>query len=446
VDQPAWRELATVDDALQFAENVAFPVLVRPSFVLSGAAMNVASNAAQLTAYLRDATAVSGDKPVVVSKFITNAKEIEFDAVACGGKILNYAISEHVENAGVHSGDATLVLPAQKLYQETVRRIKKIGQAIAQALHITGPFNVQLMAKANAIKVIECNLRASRTFPFISKTLNANFIVLATKAMLGLPVKPYSISLGDIDYVGVKCAMFSFTRLRGADPVLGVEMSSTGEVACFGDNVHEAYRLALESAGFNLPQPGANVLVSIAKSDVDATLDRRYEFIESMRTLQALGFVLFGTPGTADYYTKVGVKIEAVSKPDDAEEVAAGGGAGGLLRTASVSEVKLAAHAAGANPRPPSPGGRRSCIDIIKKDEFGLVINVPEGSRRPLDTVSNGYLIRRTTVDFGVALLTNVKTARMYVEAEARHRAATAAGPLAPPKTMGEFYKQGVEF
>jgi carbamoyl-phosphate synthase/aspartate carbamoyltransferase len=230
VDQPAWRELATVDDALKFAEAVHFPVLVRPSFVLSGAAMNVANNAVQLTAYLRDATAVSGDKPVVVSKFITNAKEIEFDAVACGGKILNYAISEHVENAGVHSGDATLVLPAQKLYQETVRRIKKIGQAIAKALNITGPFNVQLMAKANAIKVIECNLRASRTFPFISKTLNANFIVLATKAMLGLPVKPYSISLGDIDYVGVKCAMFSFTRLRGADPVLGVEMSSTGEV------------------------------------------------------------------------------------------------------------------------------------------------------------------------------------------------------------------------
>mmetsp|Transcript_69997 Transcript_69997/g.158248 ORF Transcript_69997/g.158248 Transcript_69997/m.158248 type:complete len:1336 (-) Transcript_69997:184-4191(-) len=267
IDQPAWRELATVDQALSFAADVGYPVLVRPSFVLSGAAMNVATNAAQLRDYLGEAVCVSGDKPVVVSKFITAAKEIEFDAVAQGGRILNYAISEHVENAGVHSGDATLVLPAQNLYQETVRRIKKIGQSVAKALDITGPFNMQLMAKANEIKVIECNLRASRTFPFVSKTLNANFIKLATKAMLGLPVKPYQISLGDIDYVGVKAAMFSFTRLRGSDPVLGVEMASTGEVACFGDTVFDAFRLAFEATGFKMPSPGAKILVSIAKSD-----------------------------------------------------------------------------------------------------------------------------------------------------------------------------------
>lgn len=217
------------------------------------------------------------------------------------------------------------------------------------------------------------------------------------------------------------------------------------KVACFGDNVHEAYRLALESAGFNLPARGAKVLVSIAKSDSDMTLDRRYEFVESMRTLQELGFVLYGTPGTTDYYTKLGIQIEAVSKPDDAAEVAAGGGVGGLLRPSGPSEGDLAkaVQAAGAAT---ASSSRRNCIDMIKNDEFGLVINVPEGSRRPLDTVSNGYLIRRTTVDFGVALLTNVKTARMYVEAEARHREALAAGPLAPPKTMGEFYKQGIEF
>jgi carbamoyl-phosphate synthase/aspartate carbamoyltransferase len=232
VDQPPWRELCSMKDALEFAQLVSYPVLVRPSFVLSGAAMNVAANPRQLEACLEEASTVSGDKPVVVSKFITNAKEIEFDAVASEGRILNYAISEHVENAGVHSGDATLVLPAQNLYQETVRRIKKIGQSVAAALHITGPFNMQLMAKANAIKVIECNLRASRTFPFVSKTLNANFATLATRAMLGEPnLKPFQISLGDIDYVGVKAAMFSFTRLKGADPVLGVEMSSTGEVS-----------------------------------------------------------------------------------------------------------------------------------------------------------------------------------------------------------------------
>ena len=499
VDQPAWRELATVDDAVAFADEVAYPVLVRPSFVLSGAAMNVAANRGQLVRYLRQAATVSGDKPVVVTKFITNAKEIEFDAVASGGKVLNYAISEHIENAGVHSGDATLVLPAQKLYQETVRRVKKIGQAIAAALNITGPFNIQLMAKANDIKVIECNLRASRTFPFVSKTLNANFITLATKAMLGLPARPYAISLGDIDYVGVKCPMFSFTRLRGADPILGVEMSSTGEVACFGDSVHEAFRLALEATGFKMPAAGSVVLVSIAKSDEDSTLDRRYEFREPMRALLRLGFALYGTPGTADYYQRLGIPVVPVAKPKEEEEYGveggedgeSGGGGGGLKPSASTEalgspaflgavvdprRVATAAAAAataealaaeaGAGPSPQltrttvidtdglaagSSGGAAaavaklpSAIDLIKSGRVGLVINVPEGSRRSLETQSNGYLLRRTTVDFGVSLLTNVKVARMFVDAEEKHRAALLAGPFPPPKSIQEFYSTGV--
>ena len=248
VDQPRWRELTSRADALSFALEVGYPVLVRPSFVLSGAAMSVASTPEQLTGCLERVGLVSQDKPVVVSKYHVKCKEIEFDAVAQNGTILNYAISEHVENAGVHSGDATLVLPAQKLYVQTVRTVKTIASQIAGALRITGPFNIQFLAKENMVKVIECNLRASRTFPFISKTLDANFITLATKAMLGLPCKPYAISLYEYDYVAVKAPMFSFTRLRGADPTLGVEMHSTGEVACFGRDVQEVcmrLRLAL---------------------------------------------------------------------------------------------------------------------------------------------------------------------------------------------------------
>lgn len=441
-----------------FAEKVSYPVLVRPSFVLSGAAMNVATNPEQLTSYLGAAAHVSGDKPVVVTKFVTNAKEIEFDAVALNGRVLNYAISEHVENAGVHSGDATLVLPAQNLYQETVRRIKKIGQAIASALRITGPFNVQLMAKSNDIKVIECNLRASRSFPFVSKTLNANFITLATKAMLGLPAKPYAISLSDIDYVAVKAPMFSFTRLRGADPTLGVEMASTGEVACFGESLHEAFRLAIEATGFKLPPAGGGVLVSIAKSDDDQALDRRYEFRESVQKLHSMGYRLFATPGTAHYYRTLGVPVQTVTKPlkdpardralstSDYASVTTGSptagkrGAGKAAAAAKAAAGKVASGASAMDLEEEN-AGVRTAIELIKAGKIDLVINVPEGGKK--ESVSNGYLLRRTTVDFGVALLTNVKVAKLFVESEERHRAAAAAGAVHPPKTIHEYYRMG---
>ena len=313
VDQPPWQEVNGLDDALKFAEEVKYPVLVRPSFVLSGAGMNVASNPTQMTAFLKEAGAASSN--IVVSKFITNAKEIEFDGVGLDGKVLNYAISEHIENAGVHSGDATLVLPAQKLYQETTRRVKIIGRAVCKALNITGPFNMQLMARGNELKVIECNLRASRTFPFISKTMNCNFITLATKAMLGLNPKPYNISL-DLDYVAVKAPMFSFTRLRGADPTLGVEMSSTGEVACFGNNLQEAFLAAIEATGFKLPPVDGSILVSIAKSDsVVEGQDARHEFLPYMKQMEELGLTLYGTPGTAEYYQKHGIAVTPLAKP-----------------------------------------------------------------------------------------------------------------------------------
>ena len=253
LQQPAWSVLKNKDDAIRFAKEVGFPVLVRPSFVLSGAAMRVAADETQLRNFLGLATEVGNDKPIVVTKFILNAKEIEFDAVANKGTILNYAIGEHLENAGVHSGDATVVLPAQKLMTNTIRQVKRYASMIASALEITGPFNIQFMAKDNYVQVIECNLRASRTFPFVSKTLNHNFISLATRAMCGLKVQPYRISLLDIDYVCVKAPMFSFTRLRGADPTLGVEMASTGEVACFGDSEHEAFMQAMMAGQVQAP-------------------------------------------------------------------------------------------------------------------------------------------------------------------------------------------------
>mmetsp|Transcript_21516 Transcript_21516/g.29267 ORF Transcript_21516/g.29267 Transcript_21516/m.29267 type:complete len:1145 (-) Transcript_21516:474-3908(-) len=416
VDQPQWRELATVEDAIQFANEVKFPVLVRPSFVLSGAAMNVAVTENQLVRFLKEATDVSGDKPVVVSKFITNAKEVEFDAVAQNGHLLNYAISEHVENAGVHSGDATLVLPAQKIYQETTRQVKKIGMAIAKALNITGPFNIQLMARDNEVKVIECNLRCSRTFPFVSKTLNCNFITLATKAMLGLAVKPYQISLNDLDYVAVKAPMFSFTRLRGADPTLGVEMSSTGEVACFGDTVHEAFILALESTGFKIPKPSktTGILLSIAESDLDRFhMDARHEFRDHIKQLEILGFLLYGTPGTAAYYRRLGVNITSLSKPKKTSAAAAD-----QMEVDSADNDEVAID--------------DMVIDFIKSGKIDMVINVPEGSNKD-GVVSNGYLIRRTTVDFGISLITNIKVAKLLVECFMR-------GDKPKPKHIHEYY------
>jgi len=393
IDQPAWRELTTVAEATAFAEEVGYPVLVRPSFVLSGAAMNTASNAVQLKRYLDDAAVVADDKPVVISKFVLNAKEIEFDAVAQEGHVLNYAISEHVENAGVHSGDATLVLPAQKLYVETIRKVKRIAGEIAKALHITGPFNIQMLAKENMVKVIECNLRASRTFPFISKTLNANFITLATKAMLGVKVAPFNVHLLDLDYVGVKAPMFSFTRLRGADPTLGVEMASTGEVACFGQDVHHAFMLSLQSTGFKVPTPAKAVLVSIAEPKI------RHEFKDCLQSLVGQGFKCYATPGTADFYNERGVAVEKLQKPND------------------------------------EPAGTKGGVmSKLRDQEIGLLINIPEGTKKE-DEITSGYLMRRAAVDFGCALITNIKCAIMLVEAMEK-----GAHLRRDVKSMEEYY------
>merc|ERR1711871_1460353 len=373
VDQPVWSQLTSLGEASVFASKVGYPVLVRPSFVLSGAAMSVACNAEQLKSCLADAEEVSADKPIVISKYHVNAKEVEFDAVAENGDILNYAISEHVENAGVHSGDATLVLPAQKLYVQTVRKVKHIAQQIAKALKISGPFNIQFLAKDNMIKVIECNLRASRSFPFISKTLDANFITLATKVMLRYPCKSYNISLIDYEYVSVKAPQFSFTRLRGADPTLGVEMSSTGEVACFGHDVHEAFLQAMLASTFKFPskQNGRHILVSIAEESF------RSEFYEAMRMLEGLGFCLAGTEGTADYFSDRGIAIKRLSKPPAENE--------------------------------------ESVIKWIKSGKIDLVINIADGSMKR-DEITAGYLMRRAAVDYGASLVTNVKCAIMLCE------------------------------
>ncbi|KAJ0397019.1 hypothetical protein P43SY_003963 [Pythium insidiosum] len=375
VDQPRWAQVRDLESAMAFSHEVGFPVLVRPSYVLSGAGMIVATDAEQLNEYL-SSEAVKQSSSICISKFILNAKEVEFDGVAKDGAILNYAISEHVENAGVHSGDATLVLPAQKLYVGTIKQVKRIASAIANALNITGPFNIQLMARDNDVKVIECNLRASRTFPFISKTFDLNFINLATKAMLGLPVKSVPIALVDIDYVGVKAPQFSFTRLHGADPTLGVEMASTGEVACFGTDMHEAYLKALLSAGFKMPKQ-KKVLISIGNEHI------KREFAESAHILKSLGYDIHATPGTAKYLESVGVQCTVLHKP--------------LPK--------------GVQGEQQSP----SATDYISSGKIDLVINVPDGSNR--DEISAGYLIRRAAVDFGVSLINNVKCAVLFAQA-----------------------------
>lgn len=375
IGQPEWSVLKSKDEAIEFAEKVGFPVLVRPSFVLSGAAMRVAADEGQLRNFLDLAADVGNDKPVVVTKFIVNAKEIEFDAIANKGTILNYAIGEHLENAGVHSGDATVVLPAQKLYVKTIRQVKRYASAIAKSLRITGPFNIQFMAKGNNVQVIECNLRASRTFPFVSKTLNCNFISLATKAMVGLDAQPYRISLLDIDFVCVKAPIFSFTRLRGADPTLGVEMASTGEVACFGEDTHEAFLQSMLSTTFKLPKKNKAILLSIASDKF------REEFAESVQILKKCGFTLFGTPGTAKYYQDKGIAcLKVVTKPENEAD-----------------------------------GGEGTALHVIRSDQIDLVINVSEGTTRR-EEITAGYFIRRAAVDFGVSLITNVKCAVTLAE------------------------------
>ncbi|MBI4153229.1 carbamoyl-phosphate synthase (glutamine-hydrolyzing) large subunit, partial [Candidatus Woesearchaeota archaeon] len=363
IDQPEWCEARSLRDVEAFAERVSYPLLIRPSYVLSGAAMSVASNRRELELYLKKAAIVSNEHPVVVSKFITEAKEIEIDAVASDGLIISYAISEHIENAGVHSGDATLVLPPQYTYIETVRKIKEIAKLIAAELKITGPFNIQFLAKQNQIKVIECNLRASRSFPFISKITRVNFIELATKAIMGEKVMPQNSTL-DLDYVGVKAPQFSFSRLHGADPLLGVEMASTGEVACIGRDIHEALLKSLLSVGFKMPEKGILLSTGPIKSKAD--------MLESIRKISAQ---LYATSGTHVFLAENGIASTLVSWPDEKEP---------------------------------------NALSILMKGEVDLVINIPKNDEER--ELTNDYLIRRKAADLSIPLLTNTQIAKLFLE------------------------------
>ncbi|MBW2976803.1 carbamoyl-phosphate synthase (glutamine-hydrolyzing) large subunit [Candidatus Woesearchaeota archaeon] len=367
INQPEWAEATTIEDAQKFAERVNYPVLIRPSYVLSGAAMSVAFNNNDLRRYLEKATEVSKEFPVVISKFIANAKEIEIDAVASEGMILIYAISEHVENAGVHSGDATMVLPPQFTYIETIRKIKETAKNIAGALKITGPFNIQFIAKSNEIKVIECNLRSSRSFPFVSKVTKHNFIDIATKAMLGIKEDARYNTL-DLDYVGVKAPQFSFSRLHGADPVLGVEMASTGEVACLGENINEAFLKALLSVGFTLPEK--NILLSTGPIKSKAYL------LESAKKLGQMGYELYATKGTHDFLKNNDVNTKVLHWPLEKKEP--------------------------------------NVLTYIKDRKIDLVVNIPKSFEE--DELENDYLIRRNAVDFNIPLLTNPQNTKLFVE------------------------------
>jgi carbamoyl-phosphate synthase large subunit len=311
IAQPVWNELTSLEGAAAFARVVGYPVLVRPSYVLSGQAMGVASNDAELARFLTKAAAVSREHPVVLTKFIENAREIEFDGVARNGELLAHAISEHVENAGVHSGDATLVLPPQRTYLETLRQVRRIARDVAAALDITGPFNIQFLAKGNDVQVIECNVRASRSFPFVSKILHVNFITMATQVIMGQTVSALNGSMLDVDYVGVKAPQFSFTRLDGADPTLGVEMASTGEVACLGHDFEEAFLKALLAVGYRLEI--RHVLLSTGP------IESKAAFLPSVRSLAALGIHLYATQGTANFYRPHGIATTVLHWPLEAQ-------------------------------------------------------------------------------------------------------------------------------
>ena len=367
VDQPRWKELSTIDDIFEFVDRIGFPVLIRPSYVLSGAAMNVVSNKNELSHYLELAAQVSKQYPVVVSEFIENAKEIEIDAVARDGEMLAYAISEHVEFAGVHSGDATMVFPAQKIYFETARRIKRISRQIAKELNISGPFNIQFLAKDNDIKVIECNLRASRSMPFVSKVLKTNLIELATKVMLGVPAEKPGKTVFELDYVGVKAPQFSFSRLAKADPVLGVDMSSTGEVGCIGEGFYEAILKAMFSVGYRVPKKSILLSTGPARSKV--------ELLNSARALREKGHKLYATRGTQQFLKNAGVEAHVAYWPDENK----------------------------------SP----NTIDLIKSREVDLVVNIPKDlSDKELN---NDYTIRRSAVDYNVPLITNARLASAFI-------------------------------
>ena len=369
IDQPKWKELSSIADVNAFVDEVGFPIMIRPSYVLSGAAMKVVYSRQELEESLRNAAVVSREHPVVATEFLQRAKEVEIDAVASRGRMMCSAISEHIEFAGVHSGDATVVFPAQKLYYETIRRIRKISAQIAQALEISGPFNIQFLAKDNQLRVIECNLRASRSFPFVSKVTKFNFIGMATEIILGKEVEPYGKNFADIDYVGVKCSQFSFARLLHSDPVHGVDMASTGEVACLGDNYHEALLASMLSVGYTVPQKDRGILVSsgAAHSKVD--------LLEACRMLHDYGYPLYATAGTAAFLAENGIPSTVLHWPDS--------------------------------------GKQPNVLDYIAQHRVDLVINIPKNfTEREL---ANGFAIRRSAIDHNVPLITNARLASAFI-------------------------------
>ncbi len=370
INQPEWSALTSMEDIDKFIERVGFPVLVRPSYVLSGAAMNVCSNEDELRRFLQLAANVSEDHPVVVSKFIEHAKEIEMDAVAKNGEIIAYAISEHIEFAGVHSGDATIQFPPQKLYVETLRRIKRVSKQIAKALHINGPFNIQFMARENEILVIECNLRASRSFPFVSKVLKINLIELATRVMLGLPVEKPNKNLFDLDYVGIKASQFSFNRLQKADPVLGVDMSSTGEVGCLGDDTNQALLKSMLSVGHRIPEKSILLSTGGAK--------QKAEMLDAARQLRDHGYTLYATSGTSKYLTENGIENTLVYWPSE-------------------------------------EGKHPQALDMLHEHKIDMVVNIPKDLT--VSELSNGYKIRRAAIDLNVPLITNSRLASAFINA-----------------------------
>ena len=370
INQPEWSALTSMEDIDRFIERVGFPVLVRPSYVLSGAAMNVCSNEDELKRFLQLAANVSEDHPVVVSKFIEHAKEIEMDAVAKNGEVIAYAISEHIEFAGVHSGDATIQFPPQKLYVETVRRCKRVGRQIAKELHINGPFNIQFMARDNDILVIECNLRASRSFPFVSKVLKLNLIELATRVMLGLPVEKPNKNLFDLDYVGIKASQFSFNRLQKADPVLGVDMSSTGEVGCLGDDTNTALLKSMLSVGYRIPKK--NILLSTGGAK------QKVEMLDAAKKLIDNGYKLYATGGTSKFLTENGIENTHVLWPSE-------------------------------------EGDEPKALDLLHDHTIDMVVNIPKNLTS--SELSNGYKIRRASIDLNVPLLTNARLASAFIYA-----------------------------
>ncbi|RLD66879.1 MAG: carbamoyl phosphate synthase large subunit, partial [Bacteroidetes bacterium] len=369
INQPRWRELSSMDDIFHFVDKVGFPVLIRPSYVLSGAAMNVVSNREELEHFLNLAAKISKKHPVVVSEFIQHAKEIEFDAVANHGDVIAYAISEHIEFAGVHSGDATLVFPPQKVYFETLRRIKRISKQIAAELNITGPFNIQYLARDNFVKVIECNLRASRSFPFVSKVLDQNFIEMATRIMLGEKVEKPNKSIFDVEHIGIKASQFSFSRLTKADPVLGVDMSSTGEVGCIGDDYYETVLKAMMSVGYKRPSKGVLLSTGDIKSKV--------ELLNSCRLMVEKGLHLYGTGGTTTFLESHGIDCTSVHWPDE--------------------DLKP------------------NSLELLKQGQIDFVVNIPKNLSS--GELNNDYSIRRTAVDLNIPIITNARLASAYITA-----------------------------